>query len=55
MKSSQSRLDSAEAAVLQAEREWAADARDQDLERSVSYVADDAIMFPYMDAARIGK
>lgn len=42
-------------AVLTAEREWAAAARDQDLDRSVSYMADDAVMFPPESAPVVGK
>ena len=41
-----SSLDQDRKAVLTAEREWAAAARDRDLDRSVSYMADDATMFP---------
>jgi uncharacterized protein (TIGR02246 family) len=37
-------LQQARDAVLTAEREWAAAAKDRDLERSVSYLADDATM-----------
>ena len=37
------------------EREWAAAARERDLDRSVSYMADDAIMFPPEGAPVIGK
>lgn len=48
-------LDQEGRAVLTAEREWAAAARDRDLERSVSYMAEDAMMFPPADAPVIGK
>jgi uncharacterized protein (TIGR02246 family) len=33
-------------AVMAAEREWAAAARSRDLDRSIQYVADDALMLP---------
>ena len=42
-------------AVLTAERGWAAAARDQDLDRSVSYMADDAMMLPPGSAPIVGK
>ncbi|HEY7377902.1 MAG TPA: DUF4440 domain-containing protein [Steroidobacteraceae bacterium] len=40
---------------MAAERAWAAAARAQDLERSVSFMADDATMFPPGSAAVVGK
>lgn len=42
-------------AILAAERGWAAAAKGRDLDRSVSYMADDAIMFPPGAAPVIGK
>jgi uncharacterized protein (TIGR02246 family) len=42
-------------AVLMAERDWAAAARDRDLDRSVLYMADDAMMFPPASAPVVGK
>ena len=53
--SSRRSLDQERRAVLTAEREWAAAARDQDLDRSVSYMADDAVMFPPGSAPVVGK
>ena len=48
-------LDQDRKAVLTAEREWAAAARDGDLDRSVSYMADDAMMFPPAAEPVVGK
>ena len=48
-------LDEHRAAVLTAERGWAAAARGRDLDRSVSYIADDAIMLPPGGAPVVGK
>lgn len=42
-------------AIMAAEREWAAAARAHDLERSVSFMADDATMFPPGGAPVVGK
>ena len=53
--SSRRSLDQEQQAVLSAEHEWAAAARDHDLDRSVSYMADDAIMFPPASAPVVGK
>jgi uncharacterized protein (TIGR02246 family) len=53
--SSHSSLDGDRTAVLTAEREWAAAARDKNLDRSVSYMADDATMFPPAGAPVVGK
>jgi uncharacterized protein (TIGR02246 family) len=52
---SHSSLDQDRKAVLTAEHEWAAAARDKDLDRSVSYMADDATMFPPASAPVVGK
>jgi uncharacterized protein (TIGR02246 family) len=43
------------AAIMAAEREWAAAAHAHDLERSVSFMADDATMFPPGAAPVVGK
>ena len=48
-------LDQERRAVLTTEREWAAAAKDRDLDRSVSYMADDAMMFPPASPAVVGK
>jgi uncharacterized protein (TIGR02246 family) len=53
--SSRRNLDQERQAVLTAEREWAAAARDRDLDRSVSYMADDAMMFPPASPPVVGK
>jgi uncharacterized protein (TIGR02246 family) len=42
-------------AVMKAEREWAAAAQARDLERSVAFMADDAMMFPPGAAPIVGK
>jgi uncharacterized protein (TIGR02246 family) len=42
-------------AILNAERAWAAAARAKDLDRSVSFMADDATMFPPMSGPVSGK
>jgi uncharacterized protein (TIGR02246 family) len=42
-------------AVLAAERGWAAAAKERDLDRSLSYMADDAIIFPPAGAPVVGK
>ncbi len=42
-------------AVLAAEREWAAAATARDLDRSISYLAEDAVMFPPGSATIVGK
>ncbi len=47
--------DEARMAVLTAEREWAAAARNKDLQRSISFLADDAIMFPPGQGPLVGK
>jgi len=54
-RSSPPSLDQDRRAVLTAEREWAAAARGRDLDRSVSYMADDAMMFPPASAPVVGK
>jgi len=41
-------------AVLAAEREWAAAAKQRDLDRSVSFMAEDAVMFPPASAPIVG-
>jgi len=52
----QSRLENEDrAAVLAADRGWAAAARDKDLDRSVSYMADDAMILPPAGAPVVGK
>lgn len=48
-------LDQERVAVLTAERQWAAAARQQDLDRSISFMADDAVMFPPASAPIVGK
>jgi len=48
-------LDEARDAVMTAEREWAAAARARDAERSVEFMADDAMMFPPGGAPIVGK
>lgn len=53
--SSRRNLDQDRRAVLTAEREWAGAAKDQNLDRSVSYMADDAMMFPPASAPIVGK
>jgi uncharacterized protein (TIGR02246 family) len=53
--SSKPNLDKEQQAVLTAERGWAASARQRDLERSVSFMADDAVMFPPAGAPIVGK
>ncbi len=42
-------------AVLTAERAWAAAARQRDLDRSVTFMADDAVIFPPASAPIVGK
>jgi uncharacterized protein (TIGR02246 family) len=42
-------------AVMTAERGWAAAARDRDLERCLSYMADDATMLPPAGSPIVGK
>lgn len=42
-------------AVLTAERDWAMAATQRDLDRSVSFMADEAVMFPPGRAAVVGK
>ena len=42
-------------AVMTAERGWAAAAKDQDLDRGLSYMADDATMFPPAGGPVVGK
>ena len=44
-----------QAAVLTAEREWAKAAGQRDLERSVSFMADDAVMYPPGSPPIVGK
>jgi uncharacterized protein (TIGR02246 family) len=53
--SSRANLDAERSAVLTAEREWAAAAKDRDLERSLSYLADDAMMLPPGAPPVVGK
>lgn len=48
-------LKQAREAVMTAEREWAAAAQARDLERSVAFMADDAMMFPPGGAPIVGK
>jgi len=54
-RSSQPGLDEDRTAVLTAERGWAAAARDKDLDSSVSYMANDAMMLPPAGAPVVGK
>ncbi len=42
-------------AVLAAEREWATAARDRDLDRSLSHMAEDAVMLPPAGPPIVGK
>src|SRR5262245_58729874 len=48
-------LEQARAAVLKAELDWALAARERNLERSVAFMADDAMMFPPGGAPIAGK
>jgi uncharacterized protein (TIGR02246 family) len=48
-------LEDARAEVMAAERGWAVAAKARDLERSISYVADDAIMYPPGSEPVVGK
>lgn len=48
-------LNQAREAVMTAEREWATAAEARDLERSVAFMADDAMMFPPGGAPLVGK
>lgn len=54
-RSSEPDLDQDRTAVLTAERGWAAAARARDVDGSVSYMADDAMMLPPGGAPVVGK
>jgi uncharacterized protein (TIGR02246 family) len=53
--SSGPKLEQERDAVLAAERNWATAAKQRDLERSVSFLADDAVMFPPGNPAIVGR